>query len=178
MANRMGTRSWLTGRVALALLAGALLAACNLGQTAPSEPTDLTPGFLLPQDLEVTETPIIQLPPTDTPMPELLPSEALGPISIDGTTHRATEAATVRVRSGTAVSNVVCTWAHQDTGQSAQLGTPATNSVDENTNELVYTFTPELAGTYSVSCTGVSLTAEGQRAVSAAGSPFSVEAKG
>ena len=177
MVKRTGIPGRGRRHLALALIAGGLLAACNLGQQAPSEPTDLTP-LPQPQEVQFTETPLIQVPPTNTPVPELLPTEELGPISVAGDEHRTQEAVTIRVQAGTAVSNVVCTWSHQDTGQSGQLGTPATNSLNENKNELVFTFTPEAAGTYSVNCTGVALTAAGQRAVSAAGSPFAVEAKG
>lgn len=173
-----------TWKVGLVIALGLLLAACNLGQQAPSEPVTQTPAIGgVPQevpgvDTGLTATPLIQVPPTNTPPPDLLPSERLGPITVDGTAHRAQELVTVRVRRGTAVSTVTCSWVLQDTNQTGTLGTPTTNPIDADTAELVYSFTPQAAGTYAVNCTGVALTASGQRAVSAAGMPFAVEAKG
>ena len=178
------TRS--AGGILLLIIVAVLMAACNLGPQAPSEPFTETPP-LGPQDAggggEVqtgpTETPFIVVPPTNTPEPQLLESEKLGPISVDGTDHRTQEPVTIRVRQGTSVSTVTCSWTHQDTNRQNALGTPAsTTPVSEGINEVVYTFTPELAGTYVVSCTGVATTINGQQAVSASGSPFSVEAKG
>jgi len=58
------------------------------------------------------------------------------------------------------------------------MGTPTTVQIDENTFEDTYTFTPDAAGTYNVNCTGIATTVSGQRAVSASGTPFAVEAKG
>ena len=170
------------------LVAGTILlmSACNLGPQAPSEPLETTP-LPAPQDVGgegqpeaggPTATPQIEVPPTNTPEPELLPSEVLGPIAIDGDTHRTQEPVTVRLTAGTSVSTITCSWNHQDTGQQGTLGTPTTNQVNEDKTEYVYTFTPEMAGTYAVNCTGVALTQLGQRAVSAAGTPFTVEAKG
>jgi hypothetical protein len=180
MATRkgLGPVTGLMGAVAVAVL----LAACNLGQNAPSEPLNNGETFE-PQDIgaqegQPTVTPQINVPPTNTPVPELLPAEELGPISVDGDTHRTQEAVTIRVTVGTAVSNDTCSWVHQDTNQSGALGTPAVNNVDESTVQKVYTFTPEMAGTYVVNCTGIAVTASGQRAVSAAGTPFTVEANG
>ncbi len=180
-----------TARLILALaVVGLLLAACNLGPNTPTEPAniDLTPlipeGQAEGQNGEVIPPADgsgegeVQVPPTNTPVPELLPAETLGPVTVEGTDLRTQEVITIRVNSGLSVSNVVCTWSHQDTGQTAQLGTPTTTAVDANTQQLVYTFTPEAAGTYAISCTGVAATAYGERAVSAAGNSFSVEAKG
>ncbi len=173
----------------LVLLFCSTLSSCNLGQTAPSEPYDATiqgqglpqdgqPSDVQPLDTGVTATPDIVVPPTVTPVPDLLPEETLGPISIEGTTHRTMEAVTVRVRHGKSVSTVICSWVHQDTGTTGALGSPTTTAIDDITLEEVYSFAPEMAGTYAVNCTGVALTAAGQRAVNAAGTPFSVEAKG
>lgn len=178
-----------TARLVVALaVVGLLLAACNLGPNTPTEPAvDLTP-IIPPEGQADGSTGLpeqgdagsgeVQIPPTNTPVPELLPAETLGPIAVDGTDHRTQEVVTIRVNSGLSVSNVVCTWSHQDTGQTAQLGTPTTTAVDANTQQLVYTFTPDAAGTYAVSCTGVAATSYGERAVSASGTPFAVEAKG
>jgi len=174
------------GKLALLIIVAVLMAACNLGPQSPSEPFTQTPQ-LGPQDAggggEVqvgpTETPFIIVPPTNTPEPQLLESEKLGPISVDGTSFRTQEPITVRVRQGTSVSTVTCSWTHQDTNRQNALGTPtSTTPVAEGVNEVVFTFTPELAGTYVVSCTGVATTINGQQAVSGSGSPFSVEAKG
>jgi hypothetical protein len=181
MAKRKGSGRLVAGLIVMVAVA-VLLAACNLGQNAPSEP--LTNGETLePQDVgaqegQPTATSPINVPPTNTPVPELLPAEELGPISVEGDTHRTLEAVTIRVTVGTAVSNDTCSWVHQDTNQSGALGTPAVNEVDASTVQKVYTFTPEMAGTYLVNCTGIATTASGQRAVSAAGTPFTVEAKG
>lgn len=175
-------------RSSLMVALGLLMVSCNLGQQAPSEPATLTPqiGVMPPAEAGggltpggPTVTPLIQVPPTNTPVPELLPSETLGPITVDGTEHRAQETVTVRVRRGTAVSTVTCSWLLQDTGQTGSLGSPiSTTPIDTNTVEEVYTFTPQQAGTYAINCTGIALTTSGQRAVSAAGIPFAVEAKG
>lgn len=169
-------------RVIALLTASFLLASCNLGQQAPTEPPEGIDG-LEPQDLpelQVTATTAGELaPPTDTPVPELLASEQLGPITVDSTVaHRTQEPVTVRVQAGTQVSNITCSWVHQDTNQTGALGTPTQNAVDADTVENVYTFTPQLAGTFTINCTGVATTASGQRAVQAAGTPFNVEAKG
>jgi hypothetical protein len=173
----------------LALLFCCMLSSCNLGQAAPPEPYDETTsqGETVPIEGQpgtegvetgVTATPPIEIQPTVTPVPELLPEETLGPIGIEGTEHRTMEAVTVRVRHGKSVSTVICSWVHQDTGTTGALGSPVTNTIDDITLEEAYSFTPEMAGTYAVNCTGVALTASGQRAVNAAGTPFSVEAKG
>jgi hypothetical protein len=173
-------------RVGITVLAAAMLSACNLGQPAPSEPIDATQSLLVnPQDIQgqglaptATWTAIFQVPPTNTPLPQLLPAETLGPISIDGTAHHTQDPVTVRVRAGVSVSTINCTYLLQDTNQTMPLGTPTTQSIDANINEHVFTFTPQAAGTYQVNCTGIALTVSGQRAVSAAGLPFAVEAKG
>lgn len=171
-------------RVVALLTASFLLAACNLGQQAPTEPPATELEGLEPQDvpaLQLTLTPGATnlAPPTDTPVPQLLPSEQLGPITVDSTVaHRTQEPVTVRVQAGTQVTNITCSWVHQDTNQTGALGTPTQNAVDANTVQNVYTFTPQLAGTFTINCTGVATTASGQRAVQAAGNPFNVEAKG
>jgi hypothetical protein len=164
------------------VVVGFLMAGCNLGEPAPVTPSP-TPVLVRPQDLPtstplVTPTVIISIPATNTPLPQLLPAEALGPVKIDGTTHRTLEAVTIRVTRGKSVSTVTCSFVLQDTGQTTPLGTPTSTPIDDNTFEDTYTFTPQAAGTYAVNCTGIALTASGQRAVSAAGTPFAVEAKG
>jgi hypothetical protein len=182
MATRNGTRHQLVWRFGIIVIAGLLMTACNLGPAVPSEPTQEAPptaGALGGDTLVATATPPIPvIPPTNTPPPALLPAETLGPITIDSGTHRTQETVTVRVRKGTSVSNVTCSWVHQDTGRTGALSELSETVIDITTVEKVYTFTPETAGTYSVSCTGVTVTASGQRAVSAAGTPFAVEAKG
>lgn len=170
-------------RVGVAIVVGGLLTACNLGENTPSEPFDWTPEFVDPQDSmgfgpTATPTLIFDFPPTETPLPELLRAEQLGPIAIDGTTHRTQEPVTVRVDVGKSVSTVTCMYLHQDTNQSTPLATPTTTVLDEDVSQYVYTFTPQAAGTYQVNCTGIALTISGQRAVSAPGAPFTVEAKG
>ncbi len=180
MPKRTKTCMSIVGRAGLVVILSGIMTACNLGQQAPSEPISNTPQVVMPLDIPTASpTPLIQVPPTATPLPELLPAETLGPITIDGTTHRTLEPVTVRVTRGKSVSNVTCTWALQDTGgQPTPLGTPTTTQLDENTYSDVYTFTPQAAGTYVVSCTGVALTISGQRPVSAVSTPFAVEAKG
>ncbi len=161
-----------------------LLAACNLGPQAPPQPVTQEPlgqggPPVSPLDLPTaTETPLIQIAATATPLPELMPWETLGPITIEGDKHRTQDPITVRVQYGRSVSTITCSWVLQDTGETKPLETPTTTQIDDNTFNDVYTFTPEKAGTYVVNCTGVALTTGGQRAVSAAGTPFAVEAKG
>lgn len=171
----------IAGRALLLIVVSGLLAACNLGAQAPAEVPSPTPPLAVPQDLgpTATVTPlIINVTPTPSPTLQLLPAEQLGPITIDGTTHRTGDAAKVHVRVGKSVSTVTCSYVLQDTGQTTVLGTPTTTAIDANVSENVYTFTPQAAGTYAVNCTGIALTVSGQRAVSAAGTPFAVEAKG
>jgi hypothetical protein len=186
------------GAIVLGVLAISLiLSACNLGREEVPEtvpPVEPIPG----NDLDVTPS-LTPIPPADdggggstdggeesnppqstdpTVTPTPLPSEILGPIAIEGTDHRTAEPVTVTVTRGKSVSTVTCTWNLQDSGQSGALGTATTEDVDENTFKDTYTFTPDAAGTYQVNCTGVATTQGGQRAVSAQGTPFAVEAKG
>ncbi len=180
-------------RIGLVVILATLLVGCTLGQQAPAEPVDQVPdGGVEVNPMEAgdgagepggvvigpTETPLIQVPPTNTPEPELLPEEQIQAISIDGDTHRTQEAVTVRVKRGKSVANLTCQWVLQDTGQTVPLAAPTSNQLDENTFEDVYLFTPEAAGTYAVNCNAVATTVSGQRAVSLAGPPFAVEAKG
>lgn len=189
MTKKIGT--W--WRIGLVLVAAFLLVGCTLGQQAPAEPVQQVPDTgveVVPQDaaggvneqggavVGATETPLIQVPPTNTPEPQLLPEEQIQTITVDGDTHRTQEAVTVRVKRGKSVANLTCSWVLQDTGQTVALATPTTNQLDENTFEDVFLFTPEAAGTYAVNCSAVATTMSGQRAVSLAGTPFAVEAKG
>lgn len=163
------------------IVASIVMSACNLGAQASVEPPTPTPQLAVPQALQATSTPtplIIDVTPTPSVTPQLLQAEQLGPITVDGTTHRTLEAVQVHVRVGKSVSTVTCSYVLQDTGQTTVLGTPTTTAIDSNVSENVYTFTPQAAGTYAVNCTGIALTVSGQRAVSAAGTPFAVEAKG
>lgn len=172
----------------LLLAASVALAGCNLGQQTPSEPLTVPPGQegLSPQDIESgdlgelaqTTTPGIMAPATNTPPPELLVTEQLGPVTIPEGTKRVESPMTIRVQAGTQVSSISCTVVHQETNQTFPLGTPVQNPVDENSVSNSYTFTPQLAGTYAVNCTGVATTTAGQRSVSAVSNVFNVEAKG
>lgn len=178
---------WIIGIAAVAGLI--MMTGCNLGQQTPIEPgTEGEPGAgeqVIPQEVPEGEQPvatatlIIEIPATNTPVPELLPWETLGPITIDGVDHRTQELVTVRVQRGNAVSNVTCSWVLQGTDSTAPLGAPVSSSqLDENTLEDVYTFTPDTAGTYQVNCTGIASTDTEPRPVNAIGTPFTVEAKG
>lgn len=185
MATHYSRRHHVIWQLALLLAVSALLSACNLGQQAPSEPATQgaldTLGTVIPQELEqlqLTTTPLVELQVTNTLAADLLVNEQLGPVTVGTGPHRTQEPVTVRVNAGTAVSNVTCSWVHQDTNQTGALGTPTQTPVDANVLTLTYTFTPQLAGTFAVNCTGVATTAAGQRAVSASGTPFTVEAKG
>lgn len=172
----------IAGRALLLIVVGGLIAACNLGAQAPVEAPSPTPPLAAPQALTptITVTPlIINVTPTVSPAPQLLPAETLGPITIDGTSHRTDEVVKVHVMVGKSVSAVTCSYVLQDTGQTTILGSPTTTQIDENVSENVYTFTPAAAGTYEVSCTGIALTVSGQRMTPPATSvPFAVEAKG
>ena len=186
-------RNW--ARIGLIIIATMALAGCTLGQQAPAEPVTEPPlvdaggdpaaqgdtGVVVEEGGAVqgaTATPLIQVPPTNTPEPELLPEEQIQTITVEGDAHRTQEAVTVRVKRGKSVGNLTCSWVLQDTGQTVALATPTTNQLDENTFEDVFLFTPEAAGTYAVNCNAVATTISGQRAVSLAGTPFAVEAKG
>ena len=169
------------GRALLLIVVSAVMAACNLGPQAPEVSPTATPLLAAPQAITptFTVTPlIINVTPTWTPTPESVPAEQLGPITVDGTTHRTLDTVTVHVRVGTAVSAVNCWYSLQDTSQTTVLTSPTTTVIDTDTSENVYTFSPQAAGTYVVNCTGVALTVSGSRPVSGAGTPFAVEAKG
>ncbi len=183
MRNLHSLRAHAVWRAAAIAGTAALLAACNLGQPPSPEPVvgaSVTPPVVGPQDLGLTPspTPPIQVPPTVTPTPELLPAEKLGPITVEGAEHRTTEPVTIKVTRGKSVSAVTCSWVLQDSGRTGALATPTSAQQDDNTFIDTYTFTPDAAGTYTINCTGVATTASGQRAVSATGTPFAVEAKG
>ncbi|HLV43693.1 MAG TPA: hypothetical protein VKY39_01950 [Aggregatilineales bacterium] len=189
MAKVTARRSRIPWLVVTLLAASVLLSSCNLGQQAPPEPL-LTPpaeGDLFPQEVPgqaETQPPLIEVPATNTPpgleaQADLQPAEQLGPITVQAAAdQRVEQPVTVRVTVGTLVSNLSCNAVHQETNRSFPLGTPTQTAIDANTTSNVYTFTPMLAGTYSISCTGVTTTAEGQRAVSAVSSVFTAEAKG
>ncbi|MBN1428796.1 MAG: hypothetical protein JXB07_10455 [Anaerolineae bacterium] len=173
--------AWLVGM--MVFVAG-MLSACNLGGAVPAEPLLETQDpniYIPPQDPmglpPLEETQDFQVPPTATIPPQLLPTEELGPIMIDGTTHRTQEPVTVRVQAGTAVTTLSCTYLFQDTNLTTALGAATEQVINESKKEYVYTFTPQASGTYQVNCTGIAMTLSGQRAVSSAGMPFSVEAK-
>lgn len=180
---RIRTATWnrMIWRVLGISLVASLLVACNLGASAPTpvQGVTQTPSGVGPLGV-VTPSPTspIVVPPTVTPTPPLLPSETLGPITVQGTEHRTTEPVTLKLRRGKSVSNVTCNWLLQGSNRTGQLGAPTSLQVDDNTFEDTYTFTPDAAGTYTVNCTGVATTLSGQRAVSVPGQPFAVEAKG
>jgi hypothetical protein len=167
----------------MAALLAVRMGGCNLG--APGDQvvpvTTPTVGVLLPEDTGnqlSSPTPNVAVPPTVTPTPEPLPAEKLGPITVEGTDLRTTEPVTVKVTRGKSVSNVTCSWVLAASNRTGTLSTPTSTPVDDNTFTDTYTFTPDAAGTYSVNCTGIATAAGGQRAVSATGTPFAVEAKG
>ncbi len=183
MAQGRATRKKMA-RVVLLIIVAILMAACNLGQQIPAEPTlpsaggQTAPEGQLPQ-ADVTPTPLLQVPPTDVPTPQLLPSEQISAIVIDGTDHRALVAITIRVRRGTAVSSTICNWTLQDTGQTGSLGAPASSTqLDPNIIEDVYSFTPDTGGTFVIRCSGNATTASGVRTVEAASATFLVQQKG
>jgi hypothetical protein len=172
-------------QVGFVCLFGGALVACNLGQQSPSEPVDaqslsLTPA-VIPQgsgDQTVTETPFI-ISPTETPVPESLPQEEIRWIRLDNpdVEHRTQEPLTVRVRRGRLVSTVTCSWVLQG-GQTGALGTPTTEEVNADLVDEVYIFTPQIAGSYSINCTGIATTSSGQQQVTAVSATFEVVAKG
>lgn len=191
MAKVMARRLHILWLAVLLLAASALLSSCNLGQQAPSEPLTTQPedGGLIPQEIPgqaaATQTPMIEVPATNTPggvtdaQAGLQAAEQLGPITVEAAAdQRVEQPVTVRVTAGTQVANLSCNAVHQETNRSFPLGTPTQTAIDANSTSNVYTFTPTLAGSYSVNCTGVATTAEGQRAVNAVSSVFSAEAKG
>lgn len=171
--------SWRTAwLVALTLLVVGLLAGCNLGANPDQVvPSATTPAVVDPAQVP-TNTPPIELPTTVAPTTAPTAAEALGPITVTGTEHLATEPVTITVQRGKSVSTVTCSWVLQDTNRTGTLATPTTATLNEDTFVDTYTFTPDAAGTYVVNCTGIATTVAGQRAVSANGTPFTVEAKG
>ena len=172
----------LAARGALALVAGALFVACNLGPQADlATPTPTSTPQLFKLDiptLTATVAAAQSVSPSPTVPPALSPAETLGPISIDGTAHRTQEPVTVRVRYGKSVAKPTCLFILQDTQKNTTLTGGSTTQIDPNVNEDVYTFTPDAAGTYTVACTAVATTASGLRPVDAHSTPFAVEAKG
>ncbi len=175
---------WITfaGRATMVLIAGTLMVACNLGPQAPEASPTSTPPIVIRQDLP-TLTPTLTPPsllitPSPTPPPQLLPNEQLGPVTVDGVTHRTQEPVTVRVRYGSAVAKPNCVYILQDTSKTTPLTGGSTTQISSTTNEDDYTFTPDAAGTYVIACTSVALTSSGQRPVDSKSQPFAVEAKG
>jgi len=167
---------------ALALTAGALLVACNLGPQAESPTPTPTPPIVIKQDIPTLTPTLAQqalpITPSPTTPPVLSPVESIGSVTVEGTVHRTQEPVTVRVRYGKSVSKPNCVYILQDTSKTTTLTGGSTTQIDANINEDVYSFTPDAAGTYQVACTGVALTASGQRPVDGKSLSFAVEAKG
>jgi hypothetical protein len=175
-----------------ALLVLVLLAGCELPSGVPE--IDVTPGVgtFAPEvePLAGTEqgegdplTPsFATVTPSFTPTPPLEegPEAAFGPITVESEDFRTLETVTVRLRRGSLVTNVTCTYTIHETAANVVLDAPTSQQIDAVTFEDVFTFSPTQAGTYQVSCTGLATTADGLRTVgvSEAGTPFSVEAKG
>jgi hypothetical protein len=63
-------------------------------------------------------------------------------------------------------------------GQTGALGTPTTEEVNADLVDEVYIFTPQIAGSYSINCTGIATTSSGQQQVTAVSATFEVVAKG
>ncbi len=189
---------WCIGLLSIALL---LLSACNLGGTnAPPEPLEggtATPTLVIDTGatlepavpledtsgdsavVVLTNTPIVLLDATVTPNPAALPAETLGPISMDGIEHHNKEPVTVRVRYGKSVSQINCSWALQGSASSNVLSNPASTQIDDNTFENVYIFTPDVDGTYVVSCSAAVTRANGNvEGINDIGDPFEVKSKG
>ncbi|NDJ55159.1 MAG: hypothetical protein GYB68_18975 [Chloroflexi bacterium] len=184
---------------ALLMLALLVLAACNLGQRAPAEPIDGVDTEALGDGsnptVEVQPDPVEQDPgvPTSTPIvPEdpnagtgedtqpTTPNEQIQSVTLEGTDFRTQEPITVRVVYGVSVVNLSCTWLNQITAENGVLSTPdSTSSVDVSTTEALFSFTPQSAGTYRVTCEGDVLTIDGTTTRVSGESPFvTVEAKG
>jgi len=175
---------------ALLLLAVSLLVGCTLPGGVPAvEGPEVTPVVTEVSPLSGTEggagTPmspsfetIAPEQPTLTPTLSEGPEVALGPVTVESADFRTLETVTVRLRRGSAVSNITCRYTIQETGGDVVLSTPTSQQIDAATFEDVFTFTPTQAGTYQINCTGLATTAGGVRPVSYAGTPFSVEAKG
>jgi hypothetical protein len=154
-----------------------LLTACNLGP-AVLEGTPTPTLSVLPQAEEATPEGAVPAEAVETEEPPPLgPAETLGPITIGGDLRTQTKV-TVRVKRGQAVTDVSCLRTLQDTGESVVLENPTTNQLEDGSFEDIFTFTPDKAGVYAVSCTGSAVTASGLRDVSATSNPFTVEAKG
>lgn len=182
--------------VGLALLTVGLLAGCTLGPGVPSiddtpaevtfapEVESLDGGEQGTGDTPAPSFATVTPAPQDTITPQLEggTEAAFGPIAVDDSSDglRTLETATIRLRRGSAVSNVTCRYIIQETATEAQLDPPTTTQIDATTYEDVFTFSPTQAGTYQVNCTGLATTEDGLRTVgvNAVGSLFSVDAKG
>lgn len=173
----------LSAHALIAIVAGSMLVACNLGPQADvATPTPTATPQIIKQDIPTLTPTVLPLAlsvsPSATTPPVLSLAETLGPITVDGTTHRTQEVVTVHVRYGKSVAKPTCLFILQDTNKNTTLTGGSTTQIDANVNEDVYTFTPDAAGTYIVACTAVATTANGLRPVDSHSTPFAVEAKG
>lgn len=152
-----------------------LLVACNLGQGVP---TDVTPTVeqIIPQQVTATPPETAVTPTTPSSDPGL--AATMGPVTVTGD-FTVGSTVSVLVRRGDAVSSVNCLTVHQESNGTVVLDPPITTgpSLDGTFSEG-FSYEPDQAGTYSVSCTGVALTVDGLQEVEAQSSPFSIEAKG
>jgi len=128
----------------LVIMATLLAGQLGMRPGGPGGPTDPTPAPTTAPDTTPLPTPILE------------PDQVLGPISVDGDQFPVGETVTVRVRRGRSVSTVLCVTVRQSTNRSVNLGAPNTiTPIDEYAFEDVYTFSPEVADTYEVRCSGV-----------------------
>ncbi len=162
-----------------------VMAGCTLGQNAPPEPVigTLQPANNTPiqpqQAGGPTATPLLQVPPTDTPEPELLAAEQITSILLAGTEFRAGFDTTVRVTHGINVSSMSCTYRLVDTGEIGDIGQAVSSTQkDANTIESLFVFQPKAGGTHVITCAGMASTSSGLRAVEKTSDPVLVQAKG
>ncbi|MGF1503732.1 MAG: hypothetical protein ACFB51_01145 [Anaerolineae bacterium] len=121
----------------------------------------------------------VTIPPTDAPETTTdAPQTSIQSITVDGSGFVTQEPVTIRVQRGTSVSSLNCSITLQETGEAAPLSAATTTQVSDQTFEEVFTYTPDRAGTYTVTCNGFALTDDGQQTLTESSDPFTVEAKG
>lgn len=181
----MKTKKTMSAEIMILLVITTLvMTGCTLGQNAPPEPVigTLQPAnnTLQPQQVGgATTTPLLQVPPTDTPEPQLLAAEQISSILLVGTEFRAGFDTTVRVTHGINVSNMSCTYRLVDTGEIGDIGQAVSSTQkDANTIESLFVFQPKAGGTHVITCAGMASTTNGLRAVEKTSDPFLVQAKG
>jgi hypothetical protein len=105
---------------------------------------------------------------------ELLPAEQLGPIRLDRSDYRVGDSIMIRLLVGNAVSDLACSWAMQDTQESSELAPLVFATLNDDQFQSIYSLVPEIAGRYTVNCSGSAATESGLIPVSVT-LPFDIQ---